>query len=145
MNVSGYGCVLDLSVTSYLVLIPVRHGLNVALGDPIEGLYTDNASAPLEAMQGVRQMYKFGLYSHCGYVDDSSGICSNSSAANRFEPLTVIIADMASNYSRFTTAIVTQGTFVDSDYLGEFTNAAYYLILVGTVATALAFITYVLR
>ncbi|RPD63253.1 hypothetical protein L226DRAFT_451078 [Lentinus tigrinus ALCF2SS1-7] len=116
-------------------------GLAVALGDPIEGLYTNNASAPLEDQQGLRQLYKFGLYSHCGYVNGSQGICSNVSAANRFEPLRVITADMLANYTQFTNAIITQGTFIDSNYLGDFTNGAYYLILIGTVATALAFIT----
>ncbi|TFK93557.1 carbohydrate-binding module family 43 protein [Polyporus arcularius HHB13444] len=124
VNVSGYG-----------------QGLAVALGDPIEGLYTDNASAPLEDGQGLRQLYKFGLYSHCGYINGSHGICSNVSAANRFEPLVVTTADMLANYTQFTDAIITQGTFVDSNYLGDFTNGAYYLILIGTVATALALIT----
>ncbi|KAI0757284.1 Glucanosyltransferase-domain-containing protein [Daedaleopsis nitida] len=124
VNVSGYG-----------------QGLEVALGDPISGLYTDNASAPLEDMQGIRQMYKFGLYSHCGFVNDSQGLCSNISTANRFQPFTVLTADMLTNYSQITNAIITGGTFIDSDYLGEFSNAAWYLILIGTVAAALALIT----
>ena len=50
---------------------------------------------------------------------------------------------MLANYTQFTNAIITQGTFIDSNYLGDFTNGAYYLVLIGTVATALALITYV--
>lgn len=76
-------------------------------------------------------------------MNGSHGICSNVSAADRFEPLTVITADMLANYTQFTNAIITQGTFIDSNYLGDFTNGAYYLVLIGTVATALALITYV--
>ena len=122
-------------------LLHPRQGLEAALGDPIGGLYAENASAPLQAMDGIRDFYKFGLYSHCGYLNGSHGVCSNVSAANRFQPFTVITADMLSNYTRVTTALITEGTFIDSNYLGNFTNGAYYLILIGTVAAALAFIT----
>ncbi|KAI0639101.1 Glucanosyltransferase-domain-containing protein [Trametes polyzona] len=127
VNTSGYGT-----------------GLAAALGDPISGLYTDNASAPLQAMQGVRELYKFGLYSYCGYVN-GSGICSNTSAATRWEPFNVITSDMLSNYSGFTTALITQGTFIDSNYLGDFTRGAYYLIIIGSVCTAMALLTGLLK
>ncbi|PIL29659.1 hypothetical protein GSI_08296 [Ganoderma sinense ZZ0214-1] len=116
-------------------------GLEAALGDPIGGLYAKNASAPLQAKEGIRDIYKFGLYSYCGYLNGSEGVCSNVSAANRFQPFTVITADMLSNYTGLTTALITEGTFIDSTYLGNFTNAAYYLILIGTISAALAFIT----
>ncbi|KAH9853090.1 Glucanosyltransferase-domain-containing protein [Lenzites betulinus] len=128
VNTSGYGL-----------------GLAAALGDPIGGLYTNNASAPLQQQQGIRDLYKFGLYSYCGYVNGTAGICSNSSAATRFEPLQVMTADMLKNYSDFTTALITQGTFIDSDYLGEFTNGAYYLIIIGSVCAALALLTGLLK
>ena len=91
-------------------------------------------------MQGVRELYKFGLYSYCGYVN-GSGICSNTSAATRWEPFNVITSDMLSNYSGFTTALITQGTFIDSNYLGDFTRGAYYLIIIGSVCTAMALLT----
>ncbi|KAI0768590.1 Glucanosyltransferase-domain-containing protein [Trametes elegans] len=128
VNTSGYG-----------------QGLEAALGDPIAGLYTTNASAPLQAEQGIRELYKFGLYGYCGYVNGTAGICSNTSAANRFEPFTVLTEDMLGNYSTVTTALITQGTFIDSDYLGEFTNAAYYLIIIGSVAAGLALFTGLLK
>ncbi|TBU34938.1 Glucanosyltransferase-domain-containing protein [Dichomitus squalens] len=124
INMTGYG-----------------QGLAAALGDPIGGLYATNASAPLQQMEGVRDTYKFGLYSYCGYLNGSQGTCSNTSAANRFEPFRVITADMLGNYTGFTTALITQGTFIDSNYLGDFTNGAWYLILIGTVAAALALLT----
>ncbi|KAI0374477.1 hypothetical protein BV20DRAFT_1049270 [Pilatotrama ljubarskyi] len=128
VNTSGYG-----------------QGLAAALGDPIFGLYTDNASAPLQAQQGIRDLYKYGLYSYCGYVNGSQGICSNTSAANRFEPFGNMVADMSMNYSGVTTALITQGTFIDSNYLGDFTNGAYYLIIIGSVCSALALFTGLLK
>ncbi|KAH9890994.1 Glucanosyltransferase-domain-containing protein [Cubamyces lactineus] len=119
-------------------------GLNVALGDPIAGLYASNGSAPLRDQQGIRELYKYGLYSYCGYVN-GTGICSNTSAANRFTPLTDLVADMAANYSGVTTALIDEGTFTDSSYLGNFTNGAYYLIIIGSVCTALALFTGLLK
>lgn len=113
--------------------------------DPINGLFTTNASAPLEQQAGLRQEYKFGLYAHCAYVDDSHGLCSNSSAANRFRPYQVIRADMASNYSAISDAVITGTTFIDANYLGNFTNAAWFLILIGTICAFLAFLTGVLK
>ena len=119
-----------------------RNALAAALGDPIDKLYADNDSVPLEQGLGLRDEYRFGLYSFCASVNGSQGICSNISTANRFEPFTVILADMPANYSQISESFISMGSFIDSSYLGSFSNGAYYLILIGTVATALAFITY---
>jgi len=129
VNVSGYG-----------------NGLRAAFNpDPIEGLYTTNASAPLGVQAGLRQIYEFGLYSHCAYVNATSGICSNITAANRFTPYDAITSDMASNYSQDTDSILTGFTFRNSSYLGEQSKAAYYLILLATICTVLALVTGVLK
>ena len=117
-----------------------REGLYAALSDPIEGLYTKNASAPLQQQAGLRNYYDWGLYGYCAYVNTTAGTCSNMTAANRFQPYDVITSDMLGNYSSFTDYIITSSTFIDSPYLGNFTNAAYYLLLIGTVCTALALI-----
>ncbi|KAJ3011157.1 hypothetical protein NUW54_g2265 [Trametes sanguinea] len=127
INTSGYG-----------------QALAVALGDPISGLYATNATAPLAQQQGLRDTYKFGLYSYCGYLN-GTGVCSNTTAASRFQPFTALTSDMLTNYTGFTTALITQGTFIDSPYLGNFTNGAYYLIIIGSVATALALFTGLLK
>lgn len=123
------------------VLIPCcREGLYAALSDPIHGLYTTNASAPLQQQAGLRNYYDWGLYGYCAYVNTTAGTCSNMTAANRFQPYNVITSDMLGNYSSFTDYIITSGTFIDSPYLGNFTNGAYYLLLIGTVCAALALI-----
>ncbi|CCM01614.1 uncharacterized protein FIBRA_03675 [Fibroporia radiculosa] len=113
-------------------------GLHGALSDPIEGLYTDNASAPLQQRAGLRNFYDFGLYSYCAYVNTTHGTCSNTSAGNRFQPFQVITADMLSNYSGYTDYIISPTTFTDSTYLGDFSNGAYYLLLIGTICAAVA-------
>ncbi|KAJ3559596.1 hypothetical protein NM688_g237 [Phlebia brevispora] len=106
--------------------------------DPVDGLYTDNASAPLLQQAGLRTLYDFGLYSYCAYVNDTHGTCSSHVTAMKLQPFTDIIGDMPSNYSSITTALIPSFTFVDSQYLGEFSRGAYYLLLLGTVSTALA-------
>src|SRR5262245_6276682 len=94
-----------------------RQGLEAAFGDPIVGLYTDNASAPLGVRAGLRQVYKFGLYSYCAYVDDKHGKCGNKTAAARFQPYRAITSDMPRNYTQFTDAIILNTTFRDDGYL----------------------------
>ena len=109
--------------------------------DPIEGLYTTNASAPLGVQAGLRQFYEFGLYSHCAYVNATAGICSNVTAATRFTPYDAITGDMAANYSQETDSILMAFTFRNSAYLGEQSKAAYHLILLATICAALALVT----
>ncbi|KAH8100479.1 Glucanosyltransferase-domain-containing protein [Cristinia sonorae] len=113
--------------------------------DEANGLYTNNASTPLEQHQGLRQEYKFGLYSHCAYINDTGGLCSNSSAGNRFEPFNAIVGDMLANYSSISTVLLSTVTFTDSDYLGNFSNGAYYLILIGSICAALALLTGIMK
>lgn len=111
--------------------------------DPVVGLYTSNSTAPLGIHAGLRQFYEFGLYSHCAYVNGTAGICSNITAANKFHPYDAIVGDMAANYSQATSAILLGTTFQNSGYLGTQSKAAYYLILLATICTALALVTLV--
>ncbi|KAK0198507.1 actin cortical patch SUR7/pH-response regulator pali [Armillaria mellea] len=115
--------------------------LQTALLDPIYGLYTDNASEPLLESRGLRQYYQFGLYSHCGYVAAKEGICSNHTAAYEYRPYDIITNDMTANYSAITQAVVSGTTFQNSHFLGQPTKSAYYLIIIGTVTTAVALLT----
>jgi len=119
------------------------NALHNAIIDPIEGLYTTNSSAPLESGAGLRQFYLFGLYSYCGYVNDSAGTCSNHSIQNQFQPSNAITSDMLSNYTVLTNNILSQsGTpFADSSSLGRSSRAAYWMLLLGTICAALALLT----
>ncbi|OCH96693.1 hypothetical protein OBBRIDRAFT_743565 [Obba rivulosa] len=128
VDVSGYG-----------------QGLAGALGDPIQGLYATNASAPLQQKAGLRDFYDFGLYSYCAYVSGGGGICSNHTTANEFRPYEVISADMLTNYSSLTAALIPVSTFTDSSYLGQLSHGAYYPILIGTICATLALILGLLK
>jgi len=130
VNVSGYGALLKADFYP----------------DPVDGLYTYNASAPLGVQAGLRQLYEFGLYSHCAYVNATAGTCSNITAARKFLPYEVIVSDMAANYSQDTESILsTSLAFRDDSTLGDQSKAAYYLILLATICTALALVSGVLK
>jgi len=120
-----------------------RDALFAAFSDPILGLYTGNASAPLNVHAGLRQLYKFGLYSHCAYVNTTAGLCTNTTAAYQFRPYTVITNDMLSNYSGYTSAIIPNATFADSSSLGKSSRSAYYLLLLGSILATISLATFV--
>ncbi|KAF8649867.1 hypothetical protein AX16_005629 [Volvariella volvacea WC 439] len=131
---------LDMNATGY------GDALHDALLVPIEGLYTDNASIPLQQRLGIRNYYNFGLYSYCGYINDTVGTCTNRTTAALFQPYEALTMDMRSNYSVITRAILFDNTrFADSENLGTLTRAAYYTLLLGTICAALAFILGVLK
>ncbi|EJD04269.1 uncharacterized protein FOMMEDRAFT_140274 [Fomitiporia mediterranea MF3/22] len=116
--------------------------LQSATGDPVEGLYATNATAPLGQGQGLRQLYKFGLYSFCGYMNGTQGICSNHTTALQLQPYDAVLADMPTKFPSLTRAFVPDiYTFTNSHYLGEFSRAAYYLLLLGSICAALAMFT----
>ncbi|KLO19977.1 hypothetical protein SCHPADRAFT_898047 [Schizopora paradoxa] len=112
-----------------------------AIGDPVQGLYTSNASAPTGQEAGLRQLYQFGLYSYCAYIDHSQGTCTNTSAAFQLQPFKAVLSDMPANYSGLTQGFVPDTlTLTNDHYLGEFSKAAYYLLLIGTICAFLAMV-----
>jgi hypothetical protein len=119
---------------------PSRQTLAKGLGDPITGLYTTNASAPLGAEAGIRQEYKFGLYSYCGYLNNTAGTCTNTTMADRYLPYNALIADMSLNYSALTIFIINGTSSFESQSIGSHTRSATYLILIGTICAFLALV-----
>ncbi|CAK5265259.1 unnamed protein product [Mycena citricolor] len=115
--------------------------LNAALFDPIDGLYTNNASAPLSAGHGLRQSYAFGLYSFCGYINASHGTCSNHSIQTEFTPLDALTGDMLPNYTDVTRFIFDGTPFADSGSFAHSSRAAYWMIFLGTICAALSILT----
>ncbi|KIJ68686.1 hypothetical protein HYDPIDRAFT_37127 [Hydnomerulius pinastri MD-312] len=128
VNVSGYG-----------------EALFKAFSDPIQGLYTNDSTAPLGQRTGLRDQYEFGLYSYCAYVNSSAGQCSNHTIAERFEPYSIITSDMLLNYSQYSDYIFANTNFMNSSYLGYNSHVAYYFLLLGTIFAALSLFTGVLR
>lgn len=109
--------------------------------DPVPGLYTDNSSAPVGENLGLRNLYHWGLYSYCAYVNDTHSTCSKHVTANRLQPYDALLGDIPTNYTGLTVRFIPSTTFTDSQYLGEFSRGAYYLLLLGSIATALALFT----
>ncbi|KAF8634493.1 hypothetical protein AX15_000929 [Amanita polypyramis BW_CC] len=117
-----------------------KEALNNALFDPILGLYTTNASAPLQEGLGLRQYYEFGLYSYCGYINSTAGTCGNHTAGSQFRPYDALTSDMIANFSSITSVVLTNTTLIDSKYLGQSSRAAYWMLLLGAIFTAVTFI-----
>ncbi|KAJ7785890.1 actin cortical patch SUR7/pH-response regulator pali [Mycena metata] len=117
--------------------------LHAAITDPVEGLYTNDSTAPLEAGLGLRQFYLFGLYSHCGYVNASAGTCTNHSIQNEFTPYAALTSDMFANYSILTNSIFARANppFIDNDSFGHSSRAAYWMLLLGTICSAISLLT----
>ena len=136
---SGYRLVGVMNVIHFSSHPFARNGLHAFYG-PILGLYTDNATAPLNARAGLRQLYKFGLYSHCAYVNETAGKCTDTTAAYEFQPYTVITSDMLANYSGYTNDIIHNTAFFNSPSLGEHTHSAYYLLLLGTIGAIISIV-----
>ncbi|KZV92111.1 hypothetical protein EXIGLDRAFT_82609 [Exidia glandulosa HHB12029] len=118
VDVSGYGL-----------------GLESATGDQTPGLYNTTADAPLGERLGLRQTYKWGLYSYCGYVNAREGTCSNTTIANRFRPLDAIINDTPQLFSVQTRFLLAPLNSTNGSILSL---AAYYLLLIGSIFTFLA-------
>ena len=129
--------------TSPLSHLTFRQALARGLGDPINGLYATNASAPLQEAAGIRQVYKYGLYSYCGYLNGSAGACSNSTFGNKYLPYNDILEDMSLNYSALTIFIINGTSSFTSQSIGSHTRSASYLILIGTICAFLAFVMWV--
>jgi len=128
VNMSGYGAAIQAAILN-----------------PVQALYTNNGSAPLQAGLGVRQTYEFGLYSYCAFVQDGTGICGNHTIGEQFRPFDTITADMLSNYSVLSDAFIQDSTFRDSKYLGQLSKAAYWMFLLGTICAALTVLTGILK
>ncbi|KAF8807667.1 hypothetical protein BYT27DRAFT_7165643 [Phlegmacium glaucopus] len=119
--------------------------IQAAIFNPVQGLYTNNGSASLQAEAGVRQTYEFGLYSYCAFVQDGTGICGNHTIGEQFRPFDTISADMLGNYSVLSAAFIQNSTFRDSKYLGQLSKAAYWMFLLGTICAALTVLTGILK
>jgi hypothetical protein len=121
--------------------------LAAATGDPKPGLYNTTDGAPLGVHLGLRQQYSWGAYSYCAFtttVNGSNTICTPTSFPKPFRPADAIQDDTPErpfNYTAQVRSLLGQDSsdFKNSDYLGYFSTAAFWLMFLGTLATAAAF------
>ena len=144
--------VRQIALSPYLFVPDLPNSISNALadatGDPVDDLYAQNTTVALGEGEGLRQLYEFGLYSFCAYINitgDMQGNCSNHTTAQRFQPYAIALADMPSKFASLSQSFIPQDlTFTNSRYLGEFSHAAYYLLLLGSICAALAMLTSVI-
>jgi len=87
----------------------------------------------------LRQLYQFGLYSYCAYIDHGQGGCSNTNVAFQLQPFKAVLSDTPANYSDLTRSFVPGNlTLTNDQYLGGFSEVAYYPLLMGTICAFLA-------
>ncbi|GAA5830086.1 hypothetical protein JCM5353_000703 [Sporobolomyces roseus] len=90
---------------------------------------------------GLRKTYEWGLWSYCssnGAVGEDRSYCEDASIYPAFQPAKVLLGDIPSDYSNQLQETLPENVFSASDYLGHYTRVASYLILVGSLSTALA-------
>ncbi|KAG8889686.1 hypothetical protein FRB98_003249 [Tulasnella sp. 332] len=132
----------QVNVTHYGVAFQAGTGINAP------GLYSSNASAPLEAGNGLRQLYSWGIYGFCAYLQPgpSNGTCGNQTFANGFTPYDVIVADVPVAYQEYTKVLVASASaFKNSPYLSNLTKSGMDLLFIGTLAAFVALITGVIK
>jgi len=66
--------------------------------------------------------------------------CSGTSWAYEFQPVPAVVYDVPANAQQTISNALGQGTFTSSDYLGRFTKAAFYLLIIGTILGGLALV-----
>ncbi|KAF8344081.1 actin cortical patch SUR7/pH-response regulator pali [Cantharellus anzutake] len=126
-------------------------GLVAATGDQSPGFYSNTPQDPLGQHRGVRRVYQWGFYGYCGFIDRASGagVCTaegNSSFGYPFNPKGAIIADAPANYTTLLDLLIQQPTpFGMIDRNKSTSVAGFAFIFIGSLSTALAFLTGLIR
>ncbi|KAF9519787.1 hypothetical protein BS47DRAFT_1287895 [Hydnum rufescens UP504] len=132
LNVSGFG-------TAY----------QTATGDSSPGLYNNTPFAPLGQGFGLRQIYNWGFYGEChGGWRGTTGICTaegNGTFGYAFAPLAVLLNDTPPKYQTISQLLIPPSSFKNDQYNRATSKAGFYLIFIGSLATALAFVTGLIR
>jgi len=133
VNVSGFGL-----------------ALSTATGDPTPNFYNNTPYSPLSQGLGLRQVYRWGFYGYCGYVNPNSGqgVCTakgNGSFAFPFAPMDAILAEIPSQYRTTCQFLVPPSKFRDSGYEAATSRAGFYFIFIGSVMTGLTLVAGLIR
>ncbi|CBQ67764.1 conserved hypothetical protein [Sporisorium reilianum SRZ2] len=119
-------------------------GLGDALsrsGNSVNNLYAQSQSSPVGVGNGLKNDYQWGLYSYCGGEESgSSRACTERSFGFEFRPVAAILADAPQDARQQIQNFLPQSTFADSNYLGDYSKPAMYLIFIGS---CLAFVAWV--
>lgn len=107
----------------------------------VDNIYAANQASPELAGNGIKNVYRWGLYNFCAGAQSGSDVaCDGRSFGYDFRPLDVLQQDIGSEFRTFVTTAVPAKTFADQSYTGKYTNAANYIAFVGTVVVGAAFL-----
>jgi len=129
----------------------LQAGLTAATGDASPGFYSSRPQDPLGQHLGIRKIYEWGFYGYCGYVDRAkgAGLCTaegNSSFGTPFDPKGAILADAPSNYTTLLDLLIQEPTPIGMVSRNKMTSSAgFAFIFIGSLSTALAFLTGLVR
>ncbi|GAA6060628.1 hypothetical protein JCM10212_006379 [Sporobolomyces blumeae] len=90
---------------------------------------------------GLRKTYEWGLWGYCatnGGVGDARSYCEESTINPSFQPAKVLLEDVPTDFADALKETLPDNVFTADDYLGTYTQAASYVILLGSLSTALA-------
>lgn len=133
VNVSGFGL-----------------ALSTATGDPTPNFYNNTPYSPLSEGLGLRQVYRWGFYGYCGYVDPATGqgVCTaegNGSFAYPFKPMAAILAEIPPQYRTTAQFLVPPSKFRSSSYEASTSRAGFIMVFIGSVTTAVTFLAGLIR
>lgn len=119
-------------------------GLGNALsraGVSVSDLYAANQAAPEGTGAGIKNSYQWGLYSYCaGAKSGSDRACSDRHFGFEFLPLNAILSDAPESDRAAIQNFLPNGTFRNSNYLGDYSRPAMYLIFIGSCLSFLAWV-----
>ncbi|KAN0063117.1 hypothetical protein ACQY0O_004280 [Thecaphora frezii] len=110
--------------------------------DVPSNLYATDQSSPIAAGNGIKNDYQWGLYNYCGGASSGSNrACADSMFNFKWQPVEAILADTPQSARSEIQSFLPDNTFTDSAYLRRFSQAAFWLIFIGTVLTGIAWLS----
>ncbi|EPQ28791.1 uncharacterized protein PFL1_03594 [Pseudozyma flocculosa PF-1] len=105
-------------------------------------LYASDQRSTIAAGNGIKRDYQWGLYNYCGGEPSGSNRdCVDSTFNFKWDPVNALLADTPQGARNEVQSFLPQNTFTDSDYLRKYSQAAFWLIFIGTILTGLAWLT----
>ncbi|CAD6887317.1 unnamed protein product [Tilletia controversa] len=108
----------------------------------VGNLFAQDQAALELAGNGIKQRYEWGLYNFCaGDSQRDARSCTDHHFGHKFQPLPTLEADAsADNAQAINQSIPSDSTFANTDYLSKYSQAAFWLLFIGTILSGLSFL-----
>ncbi|BGP43949.1 hypothetical protein JCM10450v2_008161 [Rhodotorula kratochvilovae] len=104
-----------------------------------EGYFVKPTGAAPHA--GLYRGYEWGLWSYCATQGDLGAprsYCYTRSIRPGFQPAQVLVEDVPEQYAELLKTVLPDNVFTADNYLGQYTQAATYLIMAGALSATIA-------